>query len=131
MALTATATVRRVRDDIVAQLRLGRTCPRFVSGFDRANLVYRVLPLNGQAAKLEALRQLLAAQADGSTIVYTSTRRAAEETAAVLRERGAEVLLYHAGLPDARAPAGPGRLHGAAACPDRGHQRLRHGDRQA
>ena len=99
LALTATATVD-VQQDIVQQLGRPDMQP-FVSGFDRANLVYRVLPLNGQAAKLQALGQLLAAQADGSTIVYTSTRRAAEETAAVLRERGAEVLLYHAGLSDA------------------------------
>ncbi|MDE0207248.1 MAG: helicase-related protein, partial [Candidatus Tectomicrobia bacterium] len=69
--------------------------------FDRANLVYRVLSLNGQAAKLKALHQLLAAQPDGSAIIYTATRRAAEETAGVLQERGAEVLLYHAGLSDA------------------------------
>ena len=99
LALTATATVDVQRD--IVQL-LGRPDMQpFVYGFDRANLVYRVLPLNGQAAKLQALRQLLAAQADGSTIIYTSTRRAAEETAAVLSQRGAEVLLYHAGLSDA------------------------------
>ena len=99
LALTATATVDVQRD--IVQL-LGRPDMQpFVYGFDRANLVYRVLPLNGQAAKLQALRQLLAAQADGSTIIYTSTRRAAEETAAALSQRGAEVLLYHAGLSDA------------------------------
>ena len=99
LALTATATVD-VQQDIVQQLGRPGMQP-FVYGFDRANLVYRVLPLNGQAAKLRALQQLLVAQNDGSTIVYTSTRRAAEEIAGVLKERGAEVLLYHAGLPDA------------------------------
>ena len=99
LALTATATVD-VQQDIVQQLGRPGMQP-FVYGFDRANLVYRVLPLNGQAAKLRALQQMLVAQNDGSTIVYTSTRRAAEEIAGVLKERGAEVLLYHAGLPDA------------------------------
>ena len=99
LALTATATVD-VQQDIVQQL--GRPdMQSFVYGFDRANLVYRVLSLNGQAAKLKALHQLLAAQRDGSAIIYTATRRAAEETAGVLHERGAEVLLYHAGLTDA------------------------------
>ena len=99
LALTATATVD-VQRDIVQQL--GRPdMQSFVYGFDRANLVYRVLSLNGQAAKLNALHQLLAAQPDGSAIIYTATRRAAEETAGVLQERGAEVLLYHAGLTDA------------------------------
>lgn len=99
LALTATATVD-VQRDIVQQLGRPDMQP-FVSGFDRQNLVYRVLNLNGQAAKLKALQQLLVAQPDGSTIIYTSTRRAAEEIAGVLGERGAEVLLYHAGLSDA------------------------------
>ena len=99
LALTATATVD-VQRDIVQQLARP-DMHSFVYGFDRANLVYRVVPLNGQAAKLKALHQLLATQPDGSTIVYTSTRRAAEEIAGVLKERGAEVLLYHAGLSDA------------------------------
>ena len=129
LALTATATVD-VQQDIVQQLGRPAMQP-FVSGFDRPNLVYRVLPLNGQAAKLKALQQLLVAQLDGSTIVYTSTRRAAEEIAGVLKERGAEVLLYHCRPVRRSAPAGSGRLHGTAQCPDRGDQRLWHGDRQA
>ena len=99
LALTATATVD-VQQDIVQQLGRPNMQP-FVYGFDRPNLVYRVLPLNGRAAKINALQQLLAAQPDGSTIIYTSTRRAAEEIAGLLKERGAEVLLYHAGLSDA------------------------------
>ena len=99
LALTATATVD-VQQDIVEQLGRPDMQP-FVYGFDRPNLVYRVLSLNGRAAKLKALQQLLAAQPGGSTIIYTSTRRAAEEIAGVLQQRGAEVLLYHAGLSDA------------------------------
>ena len=99
LALTATATVD-VQKDIVQQLGRPDMQP-FVYGFDRPNLVYRVLNLNGQKAKLQALREVLVAQRDGSTIVYTSTRRAAQEVAAFLQERGAEVLLYHAGLSDA------------------------------
>lgn len=99
LALTATATVD-VQRDIVQQLGRPDMQP-FVYGFDRPNLVYRVLTLNGQAAKLQALQEILIAQRDGSTIVYTATRRAAQEVAAFLQEQGAEVLLYHAGLPDA------------------------------
>ena len=99
LALTATATVD-VQQDIVQQLGRPDMQP-FVYGFDRPNLVYRVLSLNGQKAKLQALQEALAAQQDGSTIVYTSTRRAAQEAAAFLQGRGAEVLLYHAGLSDA------------------------------
>ena len=99
LALTATATVD-VQQDIVQQLGRPDMQP-FVYGFDRPNLVYRVLSLNGQKAKLQALQEALVAQQDGSTIVYTSTRRAAQEAAAFLQGRGAEVLLYHAGLSDA------------------------------
>ena len=99
LALTATATVD-VQRDIVRQLGRPDMQP-FVYGFDRPNLVYRVLSLNGRKAKLQALQEVLAAQRDGSTIIYTATRRAAQEVAVFLQERGAEVLLYHAGLSDA------------------------------
>lgn len=99
LALTATATVD-VQQDIVQQLGRPDMQP-FVYGFDRPNLVYRVLSLNGQKAKLQALQEVLVAQRDGSTIVYTATRRAAQEVAAFLQGRGSEVLLYHAGLSDA------------------------------
>ena len=99
LALTATATVD-VQQDIVQQLGRPDMQP-FVYGFDRPNLVYRVLSLNGQKAKLQALREMLGAQRDGSAIIYTSTRRAAQEVAAFLQGQGAEVLLYHAGLSDA------------------------------
>ena len=99
LALTATATVD-VQQDIVQQLGRPDMQP-FVYGFDRPNLVYRVLTLNGQAAKLQALWEVLVAQRDGSTIVYTATRRATEEVATFLQGQGAEVLLYHAGLSDA------------------------------
>ena len=99
LALTATATVD-VQQDIVQQLGRPDMQP-FVYGFDRPNLVYRVLSLNGQKAKLQALREMLGAQRGGSAIIYTSTRRAAQEVAAFLQGQGAEVLLYHAGLSDA------------------------------
>ena len=58
LALTATATVD-VQQDIVEQLGRPDMQP-FVYGFDRPNLVYRVLNLNGQKAKLQALREMLA-----------------------------------------------------------------------
>ena len=98
LALTATATVE-VQQDIVQQLGCGEM-QRFVTGFDRANLTYRVLTLNTAAAKLQALADLLDTQDKGSVIVYTATRRTVEEVAAFLHARGAEVLSYHAGLSD-------------------------------
>ena len=98
LALTATATVE-VQNDIMQQLGRSDMQP-FVYGFDRPNLIYRVLGLNGQRAKLQALQDILVAQEDGSAIVYAATRRAVEEVATFLHERGVEALVYHAGLPD-------------------------------
>lgn len=99
LALTATATVE-VQDDIVQQL--GRPeMQRFVSGFDRPNLTYRVLRVRGHAAKLQALEELLQAQSEGSVIIYAATRRTVEEIARFLDERGMAGLIYHAGLRDA------------------------------
>ena len=98
LALTATATVD-VQGDIVQQLG----CPdmqRFVMGFNRSNLTYRVLAQHAIAAKLQLLKELLAAQNDGSVIIYAATRRAVEEVAAALSTWGMEVLIYHAGLSD-------------------------------
>jgi ATP-dependent DNA helicase RecQ len=76
LALTATATVD-VQGDIVQQLG----CPdmqRFVMGFNRGNLTYRVQAQHATAAKLQLLKELLAAQNDGSVIIYAATRRAVE-----------------------------------------------------
>lgn len=99
LALTATATVE-VQQDIIQQLGCSEM-QRFVTGFDRPNLTYRVLALNAPAAKLQTLSDILDAQAEGSAIIYAATRRAVEEIAAFLHARGTEVFLYHAGLPDA------------------------------
>jgi ATP-dependent DNA helicase RecQ len=95
LALTATATVE-VQQDIVQQLGCGEM-QRFVTGFDRANLTYRVLTLNTAATKLPALADMLDAQTEGSVIIYAATRRTVEEVAAFLQARGHEVLSYHAG----------------------------------
>jgi ATP-dependent DNA helicase RecQ len=99
LALTATATVD-VQSDIVEQLG----CPdmqRFVTGFNRSNLTYRVQAQHATAAKLQLLKEVLAAQDSGSAIVYAATRRAVEEVAAALSTWGTDVLIYHAGLSDA------------------------------
>ena len=99
LALTATATVD-VQQDIIKQLDCG-DMQRFVSGFDRPNLTYRVHSLNTPSAKLDALYDVLKALTAGSAIVYAATRRAVEEIAAFLQLNGVDGLIYHAGLPDA------------------------------
>lgn len=93
MALTATAT-ERVRDDIVQQLQLG-DCPRFVSGFDRSNLAYRVRP---RQQAWDALLGLLEERRGQSAIVYCFSRKETEEVAEGLTAAGHPAVVYHAGL---------------------------------
>ena len=93
MALTATAT-ERVQRDIVEQLRL-QDCRRFVSGFDRPNLTYRVEP---GAGAWDALLGLLEDRRGQSAIVYCFSRKDTEELAARLTSHGHPAVAYHAGL---------------------------------
>ena len=93
MALTATAT-ERVRLDIVEQLGLD-DCSKFVSGFDRANLTYSVLPGKGA---WESLLSLLDEREGQSAIVYCLSRKETEDLAARLTAHGHRAIAYHAGL---------------------------------
>ena len=93
MALTATAT-ERVQRDIVEQLRLP-DCRRFVSGFDRPNLTYRVEPA---ARAWDGLLDLLDERRGQSAIVYCFSRKDTEELAARLTGHGHPAVAYHAGL---------------------------------
>ena len=93
MALTATAT-ERVRQDIVEQLGLYDGA-QFVSGFDRANLTYRVQHRSGT---WEALLGLLNERRGQSAIVYCFSRKETEELAARLTDHGHPTVAYHAGL---------------------------------
>ena len=95
MALTATAT-EPVRNDIIQQLGLG-DCAQFVSGFDRPNLTYRVLPRKDAR---DALLNLLNERQGQSTIIYCMSRRDTEELASDLTANGHPTLAYHAGLDD-------------------------------
>ncbi len=93
MALTATAT-EHVRDDIVNQLDLG-DCPRFVSGFDRANLTYRAEP---KSNAWQTLLDILGERRGQAGIIYCLSRRETEEVAAGLTAAGHPAVAYHAGL---------------------------------
>ena len=100
MALTATAT-ERVRADLTSQLAL-RQPEVFVASFNRPNLHYAVVP------KKKPVRQVfefVAERKDEAGIVYVQSRRAAEATAAALREEGIAALPYHAGLEQATRAA--------------------------
>lgn len=104
LALTATAAPD-VREEIV--LRLGMRDPRvFVHGFDRPNIALGARAFareaDKRAALLEEVRREAAARAEGGGqgpgIVYTATRRGAEEIGQELGRLGLRALVYHAGL---------------------------------
>jgi superfamily II DNA helicase RecQ len=101
MALTATATAR-VRADVARRLGL-RDPVEVIGGFDRPNLTFDALWVEGKgsaARKRQALLAALAGAGGGKAIVYCGTRRAAEETADALTAAGNPAVAYHAGRAD-------------------------------
>jgi ATP-dependent DNA helicase RecQ len=66
-------------------------------GFDRLELFLAVTLRGEERTKRDALVEWVA-QADRPGIVYTATRRGAEDLAAVLKERGVKAEAYHAGM---------------------------------
>ena len=98
VALTATATAH-VRQDIARQLRL-ENVETIITGFDRTNLRYHVVPTRSDAEKDSALIDVLNRH-DGVAIVYASTRRNVEKVTATLERAGVSAAAYHAGLDDA------------------------------
>ncbi|HEV7992428.1 MAG TPA: ATP-dependent DNA helicase RecQ [Gemmatimonadaceae bacterium] len=98
VALTATAT-HHVRQDIARQLRFENP-ETIITGFDRQNLRYHVVPTRTDAEKDSALAHVLR-QHEGVAIVYASTRRNVEKIARTLEDAGIRAAAYHAGLDDA------------------------------
>lgn len=113
VALTATATPQ-VQNDIVGLLGLGDSATRIVTGFNRPNLTLNVRYTSGLTAKLRALSELLSPSEPGSVIIYTGTRRDAEEVAEFVREVvKVPVEFYHAGLsPEERTRIQNGFIYG-------------------
>lgn len=95
LALTATATPT-VRADIQRQLDL-RQPAVVVAPIDRPNLRWSVLAVPRKSEKIAVILQL-AAQLEGSGIIYAGTRRDAEDVARALAAAGEPAALYHAGL---------------------------------
>ncbi len=94
-AFTATATAR-VRRDIAAQLALEDPI-ELVGGFDRPNLVYRVLP---RTTLKKQLVEVLDRHRREAGIVYCMSRREVDALADWLATIGVAALPYHAGLSD-------------------------------
>jgi ATP-dependent DNA helicase RecQ len=99
MAATATATPR-VAEEIVA--RLGLREPVIVrSGFDRPNLTFDVIGIEGKgsvARKRATLLLLLRREDAQPAIVYCGTRKDTDEVCALLCSEGMAAVAYHAGM---------------------------------
>jgi len=106
MACTATAT-EQVAAEIAS--RFGMREPLQVrSGFDRPNLSFDVVALEGKGsvARRQALLETgLADPANRPAIVYCGTRKDTEEVAATLREADVPAVAYHAGMESERRSA--------------------------
>jgi ATP-dependent DNA helicase RecQ len=98
LALTATAAPP-VREEICRRLGL-RDPEVIVRGFDRCELRLEVEAFHGDEGGRRRDRALLDAVAEtpGPGILYTATRKRAEELAAALRERGVAAARYHGGM---------------------------------
>jgi ATP-dependent DNA helicase RecQ len=110
MAATATAT-RRVAQEIAARLGL-REVVSVRSGFDRPNLTFDVVSLEGKGAmarKRAALLHVLTGDSPAArtlpAIVYCGTRRDTEEVAGAIEQAGIATAVYHAGVSPERRRA--------------------------
>ncbi len=116
MAATATATPRVAAE---IERRLGLQDPvRVRSGFDRPNLVFDVVSVEGKGAvsrKRAALLHVLSSADALPAIVYAGTRKDTESVCEDIRGTGRSAVVYHAGLsPDRRRAAQEAFMSGAA-----------------
>jgi ATP-dependent DNA helicase RecQ len=116
MAATATATPR-VAQEIARRLGLHEWVA-VSSGFDRPNLTFDVVTVEGKGAvtrKRAALLHVLERAQARPAIVYCGTRKDTEEVAALLAGRGIATVPYHAGMrPEARRASQEQFMSGAA-----------------
>jgi ATP-dependent DNA helicase RecQ len=95
-AFTATAT-HRVQQDILDKIALRN--PLIVrASFDRPNLFYDVRFKEKPEAQIVALLKTYKGKAG---IIYRTSRKSVNDTAAMLQAKGFRALPYHAGLSDA------------------------------
>jgi ATP-dependent DNA helicase RecQ len=99
IALTATATPE-VRRDIGRELAL-RNPETIITGFDRPNLTYYVVPTKNDAEKEKRIVEILRKH-DGLAVIYASTRKAVDHLTTVLERAKIRAAGYHAGLDDSR-----------------------------
>ena len=97
IGVTATADPP-TQDVILERLRMSRD-DLFVTGFDRPNIRYTVVPKK-KSPKRQLLQFIRSEHSHDSGIVYCLSRRSVESTAGFLDDQGYEALPYHAGLSD-------------------------------
>jgi ATP-dependent DNA helicase RecQ len=116
MAATATATPR-VAEEIAARLEL-REPVSIRSGFDRPNVTFDVVSVEGKGAVARKWAALLHALADPQTrpaIVYCGTRKDTDAVAERLAAEGMASVAYHAGMtPEARRASQEAFMQGRA-----------------
>ncbi|HXN38498.1 MAG TPA: ATP-dependent DNA helicase RecQ [Solirubrobacteraceae bacterium] len=116
MAATATATPR-VAQEIAERLGL-RDWVSVRSGFDRPNLTFDVVGLEGKGAvarKRAALMHVLGHAGARPAIVYCGTRKDADDVSALISDGGIAAVTYHAGMsPQARRDSQDAFMDGRA-----------------
>ena len=116
MAATATATPR-VAGEIAARLGL-RDWLSIRSGFDRPNLTFDVVSVEGKGAftrKRAVLMSVLGDPGARPAIVYCGTRKDTENLAASIAREGLTAVTYHAGMnPQARQESQAAFMEGGA-----------------
>jgi len=105
IALTATATPQ-VQQDIIESLGLSPSqVDVHVHGFERPNLHLEVKELYADDEKDGFIYDYIS-NTDGAGIIYTGTRRAADDLGALLRMNEPSAVVYHAGMePEGRSKA--------------------------
>ncbi len=115
MALTATATPR-VAEEIGRRLAL-RNALSVRSGFDRPNIAFDVVGIEGKGAmarKRAALIHVLGPRQSRPAIVYCGTRRDTESVGELIAVEGITAGAYHAGMsPGAREESQRSFMEGA------------------
>ena len=95
IALTGSATPG-TRSEILQVLRIPHA-ETVLTSFDRPNLVFRVEQVRDDRERFARVRELVCV-AEGSSIVYTPTRRLTELLTRALLRMGVRAAPYHAGL---------------------------------
>lgn len=102
LALTATATPD-VQNEITTSLNIP-TDSIVSTGFKRTNISVQLKEVYGMDSKIEALTSELS-KLEGSSLVYVTLIRTAEEVLRELRKKGFDPLIYHGDLPTQKRKA--------------------------